>query len=71
MSFVARIASRACFTAAMLNNYPMGFYHPATLVKDAQRHTVLFAPIYHVPPEPYSVVISAIPHIQSGRLKPL
>jgi error-prone DNA polymerase len=26
------------FTAAMLNNQPMGFYAPATLVKDAQRH---------------------------------
>jgi error-prone DNA polymerase len=29
----------------MLNNQPMGFYHPATLVKDAQRHGVGFAPI--------------------------
>jgi error-prone DNA polymerase len=28
----------AAFTAAMLNNQPMGFYHAATLVKDAQRH---------------------------------
>jgi error-prone DNA polymerase len=28
----------AAFTAAMLNNQPMGFYNPATLVKDAQRH---------------------------------
>ncbi|HUA85275.1 MAG TPA: error-prone DNA polymerase, partial [Bryobacteraceae bacterium] len=28
----------AAFTAAILNNQPMGFYHPATLVKDAQRH---------------------------------
>jgi error-prone DNA polymerase len=28
----------AAFTAAMLNNQPMGFYQPATLVKDAQRH---------------------------------
>ena len=28
----------AAFTAALLNNQPMGFYHPATLVKDAQRH---------------------------------
>jgi error-prone DNA polymerase len=28
----------AAFTAAMLNNQPMGFYSPATLVKDAQRH---------------------------------
>jgi len=26
------------FTAAILNNQPMGFYHPSTLVKDAQRH---------------------------------
>jgi error-prone DNA polymerase len=29
----------------MLNNQPMGFYHPATLVKDAQRHGVRFTPI--------------------------
>jgi error-prone DNA polymerase len=28
----------AAFTAAMLNNQPMGFYNAATLVKDAQRH---------------------------------
>ena len=35
----------AAFFAAMLNNQPMGFYHPATLVKDAQRHGVRFAPI--------------------------
>jgi error-prone DNA polymerase len=27
----------AAFTAALLNNQPMGFYHPSTLVKDAQR----------------------------------
>ena len=32
----------AAFTAAMLNNQPMGFYHPATLVKDAQRHGLHF-----------------------------
>ena len=30
----------AAFTAALLNNQPMGFYHPATIVKDAQRHGV-------------------------------
>jgi error-prone DNA polymerase len=35
----------AAFYAAMLNNQPMGFYHPATLVKDAQRRGVRFAPI--------------------------
>src|SRR6185437_8886815 len=28
----------AGFTAALLNNWPMGFYHPAVIVKDAQRH---------------------------------
>jgi error-prone DNA polymerase len=35
----------AAFFAAMLNNQPMGFYHPATLVKDAQRRGVRFTPI--------------------------
>jgi error-prone DNA polymerase len=35
----------AAFTAALLNNQPMGFYHPATIVKDAQRHGLHFRPI--------------------------
>jgi error-prone DNA polymerase len=35
----------AAFTTAMLNNQPMGFYQPATLVKDAQRHGLKFKPI--------------------------
>src|SRR5262249_13630322 len=35
----------AAFTAAMLNNQPMGFYSPATLVKDAQRHGLKVRPI--------------------------
>jgi error-prone DNA polymerase len=35
----------AAFYTALLNNQPMGFYHPATLVKDAQRRGVIFAPI--------------------------
>jgi error-prone DNA polymerase len=35
----------AAFTAAILNNQPMGFYHPATLVKDAQRHGVRIRPV--------------------------
>ena len=35
----------SAFYTAMLNNQPMGFYHPATLVKDAQRHGVSFTPI--------------------------
>jgi error-prone DNA polymerase len=35
----------AAFTAALLNNQPMGFYHPATIVKDAQRHGLKIFPI--------------------------
>jgi error-prone DNA polymerase len=35
----------AAFTAAMLNNQPMGFYHPATIVKDAQRHGLRVLPV--------------------------
>src|SRR5262249_36115451 len=35
----------AAFYTALLNNQPMGFYHPSTIVKDAQRHGVRFAPI--------------------------
>src|SRR4029434_7528343 len=35
----------AAFTAAILNNQPMGFYSPATLVKDAQRHGLHILPI--------------------------
>ncbi|MBP1684443.1 MAG: dnaE2 [Deltaproteobacteria bacterium] len=35
----------AAFTCAMLNNWPLGFYHPATLVKDAQRHGLRVLPI--------------------------
>ncbi len=33
----------AAFYTALLNNQPMGFYHPATLIKDAQRRGVRFA----------------------------
>jgi error-prone DNA polymerase len=35
----------AAFTAALLNNQPMGFYSPATLVKDAQRHGLKLLPV--------------------------
>ncbi len=34
----------AAFTCAMLNNQPMGFYSPAVLVKDAQRHGLQVLP---------------------------
>jgi error-prone DNA polymerase len=35
----------AAFTCAILNNQPMGFYSPAVLVKDAQRHGLRIKPI--------------------------
>ncbi len=35
----------AAFTAALLNNQPMGFYSPAALVKDAQRHGLKMLPV--------------------------
>lgn len=35
----------AAFTCAILNNQPMGFYAPAVLVKDAQRHGLRVKPI--------------------------
>ncbi len=35
----------AAFSTALLNNQPLGFYHPATLIKDAQRHGVRFLPV--------------------------
>jgi error-prone DNA polymerase len=33
------------FTCAMLNNQPMGFYSPAILIKDAQRHGLRVLPV--------------------------
>jgi error-prone DNA polymerase len=33
------------FYASLLNNQPMGFYTPATIVKDAQRHGVRMLPV--------------------------
>jgi error-prone DNA polymerase len=35
----------AAFTCAILNNQPMGFYSPAVLVKDAQRHGLKVKPV--------------------------
>ncbi|MDH3746253.1 MAG: error-prone DNA polymerase, partial [Acidobacteriota bacterium] len=33
------------FLAALLNAWPMGFYHPASLIKDSQRHGVEVRPV--------------------------
>jgi error-prone DNA polymerase len=35
----------AAFLCALLNNQPMGFYHPATLVRDAAAHGVRTLPV--------------------------
>ena len=35
----------ACFTAALLNSQPMGFYAPAQLVRDARQHGVAVLPV--------------------------
>jgi error-prone DNA polymerase len=35
----------AAFTCALLNNQPMGFYHPATIIKDAARHGINILPV--------------------------
>jgi error-prone DNA polymerase len=40
-----KVRQPAPFYAALLNNQPMGFYHPATIVKDAQRHGLAILPI--------------------------
>src|SRR5213075_3151388 len=34
------------FYASLLNNQPMGFYTPATIVKDAQRHGIKMKPVF-------------------------
>ncbi len=35
----------AAFYISLLNAWPMGFYHPATLIKDAQRHRTKVLPV--------------------------
>ena len=35
----------AAFTCGLLNNQPMGFYSPAVLIKDAQRHSLRVRPM--------------------------
>ena len=48
----------AAFTAALLNNQPMGFYRPATIVKDAQRHGLKIFPIDVMKSEWECIVVS-------------
>lgn len=58
------------FTAAILNNQPMGFYSPATLVKDAQRHglKVLHA---DVAVSDWKCTLEAVPAVTSSQFSVL
>ncbi len=57
----------AAFTAALLNNQPMGFYSPATIVKDAQRHGLRVLPVdvqhssWQCTLEPTNPILNAVP----------
>ncbi len=44
-SAYCKVKYLAAFTCALLNNQPMGFYMPAVIVKDAQRHGLRVKPI--------------------------
>jgi error-prone DNA polymerase len=50
----------AAFTAALLNNQPMGFYSPATIVKDAQRHGLKLLPI-NVTKSEWNCTLESVP----------
>jgi len=54
----------AAFTAALLNNQPMGFYSPATIVKDAQRHGLKLLPVDVMKSE-WNCTLEAAPISQS------
>ena len=56
----------AAFTAALLNNQPMGFYRPATIVKDAQRHGLKIFPIDVMKSEWKCTVVGAVVGRQSS-----
>src|ERR1700681_3030868 len=60
----------AAFTCAMLNNQPMGFYSPAILIKDAQRHGLRVLPVDIVKSDWNCMIEHAstgpIPHLRLG-----
>ncbi|MDR3699084.1 MAG: error-prone DNA polymerase [Candidatus Sulfopaludibacter sp.] len=53
----------AAFTCAMLNNQPMGFYAPAILIKDAQRHGLRVLPV-DIAVSEWPCTIDLLPHPQ-------
>jgi error-prone DNA polymerase len=56
----------AAFTCAMLNNQPMGFYSPAILIKDAQRHGLRVLPVDVTKSEWDCALESPGPHLRLG-----
>ena len=59
----------AAFTCAMLNNQPMGFYSPAVLIKDAQRHGLRMLPV-DVLESDWDCTVQAIEPAQGGKNAP-
>jgi error-prone DNA polymerase len=55
----------AAFTCAMLNNQPMGFYSPAILIKDAQRHGLRVLPVDVLRSE-WDCTVTAERHLRLG-----
>ncbi len=60
----------AAFTCAMLNNQPMGFYAPAILIKDAQRHGLRVLPVDIVQSD-WDCTIELLPHPQPPSPTPI
>jgi len=56
----------AVFTCAMLNHQPMGFYSPAVLIKDAQRHGLRVLPVDAMESDWDCTVETRAPLLQSG-----
>ena len=54
----------AAFTAALLNNQPMGFYSPATITQDAQRHGLKILPVDVMRSE-WVCTLEAVPSLES------
>ena len=54
------------FTAALLNNQPMGFYHPASIVKDSQRHGLRVLPVDVTKSDWLCAVIKEGKHLRLG-----
>jgi len=57
----------AAFTAATLNNQPMGFYQPFTIIKDAQRHGLKVLPV-DVTRSNWECVVAQVDNLRPLRL---